>query len=112
MSQGKKRSSQKAPARKESNPLVRALIVLFGAIAVALTGYLVWSLASGGTNAGTPNVTPEVTGAPKLKADREKIDLGDVKLGSTVQTAFELTNVGDQALKITGEPFVEVVEGC
>ena len=112
MSQGNKRSRQKAPVRKGNNTFVRALIAFFGLLAVALTGYLVWSLASSGSSAGTPNVTPEVTGAPKLKADREQIDLGDQKLGSTVQTAFELTNAGDRPLQIMGDPYVEVLEGC
>ncbi len=112
MSQGYKRSRQRGPARKESNTLVRALIVMFGVVAVALTGYLVWAMATGGTNAVAPNVTPEVTGTPKLQVDRDKIDLGDEKLGSTVQTAFELTNVGDRPLQITEQPTIEVLEGC
>jgi hypothetical protein len=29
-----------------------------------------------------------------------------------VRTAVELTNVGDQPLRITEKPSVEVVEGC
>jgi hypothetical protein len=54
----------------------------------------------------------EVTGQPRLKVDRESVDLGDVQLGQTVRTAFVLTNVGDQALRLTEAPYIEVLEGC
>ena len=53
-----------------------------------------------------------VNGAPSLKADREKVDLGDVQLGQTVKVSFTLTNVGDQPLQFSTQPYVEVVEGC
>jgi hypothetical protein len=57
-------------------------------------------------------VTPQVTGGPSLKADKDTVDLGDVKLGSPVQASFTLTNVGDQTLQISKAPYVEVIEGC
>ncbi len=111
-----KPNRQRAAARDKGSTFLRALIVLFGAVAVALAGYLVWSLANngagGGAGAGVAQVTPEVTGAPKLSVDHEKIDLGNVKLGDTVRVAFKLTNTGDQPLRFTGQPSVEVVEGC
>ncbi|BCY16607.1 MAG: DUF1573 domain-containing protein [Anaerolineae bacterium] len=56
--------------------------------------------------------TPEVTGGPSLKADKEKVDLGTVKLGQTVEVSFEIRNVGDQPLKFSKAPFIEVKEGC
>jgi hypothetical protein len=54
----------------------------------------------------------EVTGQPRLKVDREVVDLGDVPLGRTVEAAFVLTNVGDEPLRVTDPPYAEVVEGC
>ena len=54
----------------------------------------------------------EVTGQPRLKVDRQAIDLGDIPLGQVVEVAFVLTNVGDQPLQLTEAPYVEVVEGC
>ena len=54
----------------------------------------------------------EVTGQPRLKVDREMINLGDVRLGQTVDASFLLTNVGDQPLQLAEEPYIEVVEGC
>jgi anaerobic glycerol-3-phosphate dehydrogenase len=65
------------------------------------------SLIGGGTRAAI-----EVTGQPRLKVDREGVDLGDVPLGQAVRTAFVLTNVGDRPLRLTDPPYVEVVEGC
>jgi hypothetical protein len=54
----------------------------------------------------------EVSGSPRLRVDRELVDLGVVQLGKTVQVDFKLTNVGDQTLTFTEAPYVEVVEGC
>lgn len=59
-----------------------------------------------------PVVTPEVTGAASLKIDKELVDLGDMKLGNTAKVSFEITNVGDQPLKFSKEPYIEVKEGC
>ena len=57
-------------------------------------------------------VPVEVQGQPSLKVDNDQLDFGDVKLGQTVTAAFTLTNVGDQTLRITQEPYIQVLEGC
>lgn len=54
----------------------------------------------------------EVNGAPSLKTDQEQVDLGNVRLGQTVQVSFRLTNVGDEPLLFSEQPYIEVVEGC
>lgn len=60
-----------------------------------------------------PQPTAATTGGtPKLKADKELVDLGDQKLGNTVQVSFQLTNTGDGTLRFTKDPYVEVKEGC
>jgi HYDIN/CFA65/VesB-like, Ig-like domain len=59
-----------------------------------------------------PAVDIEVKGSPGLKVDKEKVDLGDVKLGQSVKVSFRLTNVGDQTLRFTQTPYIEVLEGC
>lgn len=59
-----------------------------------------------------PKADIEISGSPSLKVDKEKVDLGDVKLGQTVQVSFDLTNVGDETLKFTKAPYIEVLEGC
>jgi cbb3-type cytochrome oxidase subunit 3 len=54
----------------------------------------------------------EITGTPSLKVNQDKVDLGNVKLGQTVDVKFSLTNVGDKTLRFSKTPYVEVVEGC
>jgi hypothetical protein len=102
------RHSHKKPShhRKSTNPLAPILLVLGGALLLGLTAFLFWR---GSTASAVPI---EVSGAPRVKADKEKVDLGDVPLGQTVQVSFEIANVGDQPLRFTGEPYVEVAEGC
>ncbi len=51
-------------------------------------------------------------GTPKIKADKEQVDLGDQKLGNTVSLSFTLTNDGDGTLRFTKAPYIEVKEGC
>lgn len=55
---------------------------------------------------------PEVTGKPKAVLDQTFFDYGDVRFNTPVETVFRVKNVGDQPLKILGEPQVQVVEGC
>jgi hypothetical protein len=62
--------------------------------------------------ATAPAFAPEVTGAPRLKVDKESIDLGDRQVGHLVSAAFEITNVGDQPLRFTEAPYIEVAAGC
>ena len=59
-----------------------------------------------------PKAAVEVNGSPSLKVDKEKVDLGDVKLDQTVKVSFQLTNVGDQTFKLTKAPYIEVLTGC
>lgn len=40
-----------------------------------------------------PRAAIEVQGAPSLKVDKEKVDLGEVKLGQTVQVSFRTVSV-------------------
>ena len=102
---------------------------------ILLAGYFLWSAATmsterdasligpakpatakpaiSGVNANTRvEATKEAIGAPKLVADREKIDLGDIPLGKTVKVDFQLTNAGDQPLQIKEQPYLEVIQGC
>jgi hypothetical protein len=59
-----------------------------------------------------PKAAIEVSGTPSLKVDREKVDLGNVKLGQTVDVKFTIMNVGDQTLRLSKAPYIEVLEGC
>ncbi|MBI5957430.1 MAG: hypothetical protein HY866_01755 [Chloroflexi bacterium] len=68
--------------------------------------------SSSGSDQFDPNFKPEVTGAPRVMVPQDYIDYGEVKLGTTVTTTFDVRNVGDQPLVILDEPQVELVEGC
>mgnify|MGYP001580294274 CR=1 FL=1 len=93
-------------ARRNQAPPVVTLLIGLGSLAlVAAAVFAFWAK-------GATSFTPEGTGAPKLKADKEQMDLGEVKLGQTVEVSFEITNVGDQPLRFRESPYVEVVEGC
>lgn len=56
--------------------------------------------------------TIEVKGAPRLKVDKTAIDHGQVKLGSTLVDVVHITNVGDQPLSFSRQPYVEIKQGC
>ena len=99
-------SRKAATTQKQKFPIWLPLIIVAG---VAL---IVVALIGGGTGQSGAATKPQVSGTPALKVDQEKIDLGNVPLGQTVNVKFEVTNVGDQALRFNEQPYVEVVEGC
>lgn len=99
----------KRPVRRpgQTESFWPGLLVIGGVILLGVAAYFLW-----GTGAGGSSAPVEVQGTPRLKVDRETIDLGDVKLGQTVEARFRLTNVGDQPLRFAEVPYIEVVEGC
>lgn len=97
--------SKKIVPQKQSMPIWLPLIIVAG---VVLIGVAVLS----GNPAAAPKTTPQVSGSPALQVDKEKVDLGNVKLGQTVSVSFEITNVGDQPLTFHEAPYVEVAVGC
>jgi hypothetical protein len=108
MSQNKTKSS---PIRKSVNTAGRSKMPLF----LALGGALVLVIAALGLWASRkpPTVSGlDQTGAPQLQVDQDKIDLGDVKLGQTVKVSFKLNNAGDQPLRFSEAPYIEVLKGC
>jgi hypothetical protein len=107
MSQKKKR---KPGVSRHNTPRSKApLLIIAGGVAlVAIAGLLIF----GGGTPASPPAAVEVSGAPALKVDKEKVDVGDVRLGESVTVNFELANAGDQPLRFTEQPYVTVVEGC
>lgn len=101
-SQKRTRKSQAAPTRRLPLVLIAAGVVLLGAG--------LWSAV--GARLFASKVPLEVTGAPRLKVDRLSDDLGDIKLGRTVEVSFQLANVGDQTLTFTEAPYIRIEEGC
>jgi cell division septal protein FtsQ len=102
MSQNKKKYGRRHK-QKSSWPLVVSAI---GGLVLIIVAIFAFSQPS------KPKAEIEVTGSPSLKVDKEKVDLGNVKLGQTVQVSFQIANVGDQVLRFTKDPYIEVKEGC
>ena len=97
------------PKRTRASQIGALVAILAGVVVLAAAAIVFWQNSS---NTPSASFTPEAKGAPRLKADKQKVDLGNVKLGQTVQVSFEITNTGDQSLRFSKDPFVEVVEGC
>jgi hypothetical protein len=95
-------------SQRQRNRKIKYLSVIFLSGAVFLT-IAVFQLKQYIPVAGA---ALEVSGAPSLKVDRETIDFGDVRYERPVGASFQLTNVGDQPLKFSKTPNVEVIEGC
>jgi hypothetical protein len=102
------KQSKKAKPQKQSTPPIWIwLLIGVGAALLVLA-----TLSAVVQNPGASATQPSVSGAPKLMADKEKVDLGDLKLGETVSVSFEITNAGNQPLRFTEKPYVEVKAGC
>jgi hypothetical protein len=104
--------TRRAVLRRKTNQARRLWLLALigdGALLVGLVVFAVWQ-AVGGNSA--PKVPVEVKSAPSLKADKEKVDLGNVRLGQTVEVTFNIANVGDRQLRFIETPYVEVIEGC
>ena len=101
------RRSQRLAAARGRKTTLLPIVIGLGGLALVVASLAV--VLGGGSGGRAPI---EVTGPPRLKVDKETIDLGNIQLGRTVDASFVLTNVGDEPLKIAEAPFIEVVEGC
>jgi phospholipid/cholesterol/gamma-HCH transport system substrate-binding protein len=96
-------------------------IGLLSVVALALVAFVILMLSGTGgffwqrywLKARFADVPGLKTGAPVRVAG---VEVGLVKaiefVGDRVEVSFQLTNVGDQALRFSEAPYVEVVEGC
>ncbi len=103
-----KKNQQVAASGPAINPWPLAMIA-GGLVLIGLVVYAAWQAGSPGAG---PTVPVEVEGAPSLKVDKDEVDLGDVRLGQTVEVEFTVYNVGDRQLRFVEKPYVELVEGC
>ncbi len=92
------------PAPKTS--LLPLWLALAGLALVLIAG---WAILSGSAQS---KASVEVKGAPRLKVEKDTIDHGNLKLGNPVRDDIRVTNVGDQPLRFTEAPYIEVKEGC
>jgi len=105
-----KRRRRKGRPSSRSYPrwLPLAMVAAVAAVAVAVIG----GGALVAQNGRQATVIPVVTGAPRVAVAQEVVDYGEVKVNTPIETVFRVQNIGDQPLKILGEPQVELVEGC
>ena len=104
MSQRKYRQNSKKPKVQKRNWVP----YLLGLSLVLLAGLVFFVLRKD----APPKAEVEVTGAPSLRVDQEKIDLGVMKFNQPAEASFQLTNVGDQTLRFSEDPYIEIAEGC
>ena len=100
-----KTSASKGKQNQGKNSKLPLFLLLGGALILLIVAFFAFQKKA-------PSYISEVSGVPSLKTDKDKIDLGDVKLGKTVQVAFEFTNIGDKPLQFSKAPYIEVLEGC
>jgi hypothetical protein len=101
-----KRSGRGQGKSQKSNlPLI---LVGGGAVLLLLAALFVYN----GSRPSKSGVQQQVSGAPALNVDKERIDFGDVKMDTPVTATFKISNTGDQPLRFSQAPKVEVVEGC
>lgn len=101
------RYKTKLPQRKQAKKTLPIWLII-GGVGLILILSAVFLSGIGRDKAGI-----KVTGAPKIQVDQDIYDYGTVKLGGVpIRTVVQITNVGDQTLRFTEAPYVEVLEGC
>ena len=106
-----KKSRRKRKQKQRQSPTRQFPRVLLAAGGLAVIILVVLAVAQPWSG-DQPQVTPQVVGAPRLMVDQTTIDEGYKKYNVPIRTAFRLSNVGDQPLKIVDTPQVRLVEGC
>jgi hypothetical protein len=108
MSKKKRRKGRRAQQQGSSRLLPVLVIAAGGALLLVAVGLVLAQPWSG----GEAQVTPKVAGTPRLTVDQAVIDEGYIQYDVPIQTAFRLSNVGDEPLKIVNAPQVRLVDGC
>ena len=103
MSQNKSKKYAKPKRQKSPWPFI---LLVSGGVLLILGVVLAFNRPA------QPKAVIEVRGLPNLRVDKEKVDLGNVKLNKVVEVSFQITNVGDQTLRFSNEPYIEILEGC
>jgi len=97
----------KKPDEPQKKSFLLPLLLVAGGLLLLVGGYAMLT-----RDRVDPNFVPEVSGAPRLQVDKDRVDLGDVAFNDNAWAGFEVTNVGDQPLVFTRAPYVELIEGC
>lgn len=96
------RKTKKQKKSKFSLPL----LILFGVGGFLLVAAMVLFTGRNRDNAAFGD------GTPILKVDQERIDYGDVKFNTPKTFTITVTNIDNEVLRFTKEPYIKVLEGC
>jgi hypothetical protein len=78
------------------------MLVVVGAVLVAVAAFLFASRSGGGGAGGTPVIS----------VDPESIDYGHQELGTNLTFEIKVSNRGDGVLRFKEKPYIQVLEGC
>ncbi len=97
--------SKKYRKQKRKGSTLKA--VAAGLIGLALIGAAFFLLRSNNRSSG------ELTGGtPALSVDPKSIDYGDLKDYTVKTFSIRVTNTGTGVLRFTGQPYIQVAQGC
>ena len=102
----------KVDRHRKSSPRYLKQLGMVAALVTVLLGFGGFAILWGGGDSIPQDFVPDVIGAPRVAVAQEVFDYGDVKLNTTVETVFEVQNVGDETLTLMQNPQVQVLEGC
>ncbi|MCC7367859.1 MAG: hypothetical protein IT306_05525 [Chloroflexi bacterium] len=100
--------TRKAHQRSVARPLLLAGGLLVLTVIVAA---LVWT-EPGWLQSGTARVATDASAPGRLVASEATVDLGRVPFDKMVEGKFSLANTGGQPVRLTGNPKVQMLEGC
>jgi hypothetical protein len=86
------------------------MVLAYGGVLIVLVALAVFIVQT--VRSPRESAPPEFSGGPRLKVDIELVDLGPLPMDIPVMATFTLTNVGDETLRFTQKPYIEVLEGC
>ena len=112
MSNGKNLSKRKSKPKGSKSLLANPLVWVLAGLVLLTGAFFAFRRTNQPDSTQSSPVNVEVNGSPSLKVDKEEVNLGDVPLDQTVTVTFQLANVGDQTLRFSEQPYIEVKQGC
>ena len=109
--------SRKSQPNQVRHPawLTAAVLTLASVAIVSMLIGLVQRNAAETTQITPTQVAPSnftAFNGPRISVGQDRIDYGNVKLNTTVETAVRVRNIGNQILTLEQNPVVELIEGC
>ncbi len=94
--------------RRKGFQFKHAGLILGGLLLIAAAFWLFRGSKSNGNDGGTGMVG----GTPAISVDQKAIDFGDLKDFTSKTISIKVTNTGTGTLRLTDQPYIQVVKGC